>query len=48
MPAFKTADVIKLPIAETSEKRMILFEVCAYDPTDAEIEQMVNELWQAI
>jgi perosamine synthetase len=47
LKAFKSRQ-IWLPAVEDVEDRMVLFEVCAFDPTDEEINTMVSKLRDAL
>lgn len=43
LPAFK-GEHLFMPVVERVESNMIIFEVCAYDPTDDEIYHLVDRL----
>lgn len=46
LPAFKGEHPF-MPVVERVESNMVLFEVCAFDPTDEEIVEMVERLGRA-
>ena len=44
LPAFRTRETIICPVTEEVERKMVLFEVCAYDPTLKELTQAVEAM----